>query len=87
MTRPIIIQLTNSSDKHLIFQSLKTFETNNELLNLKPMLPGYVYVTEHLPQELKIQKQKLLPHYNEAKRSGKKVFWKTSAGMYCLYLE
>ena len=87
VTRPIIIKLTNSNDKHLIFQSLKNLKTYNESLNLKPKSPGYAYVTEHLPQELKIQKQKLLPHYNEAKSSGKKVSWKISAGMYCLYIE
>ena len=87
VTRPIIIKLTNSNDKHLIFQSLKNLKTYNESLNLKPKSPGYVYVTEHLPQELKTQKQKLLPHYNKAKSSGKKVSWKISAGMYCLYIE
>ena len=87
VTRPIIIKLTNSNDKLLIFQSLKNLKTYSESLNLKPKSPGYVYVTEHLPQELRIQKQKLLPHYNEAKRSGKKVSWMISAGMYCLYIE
>ena len=45
VTRPIIIKLTNSNDKHLIFQSLKNSKAYNESLNLKPKSPGYVYVT------------------------------------------
>ena len=36
VTRPIIIKLTNSNDKHLIFQSLKNLKTYNKSLNLKP---------------------------------------------------
>ena len=72
ITRPIISKLTNSFDKHQIFKSLKDLETCNERLNFKPKQPGYAYITEHLPRDLKLQKKRLLTHYQEAKKENKK---------------
>ena len=50
--RPIIIKLTNLFDKHLIFKSLTNMKLYNNELNLKPRLPGYIYVTDHQPIEM-----------------------------------
>ena len=39
LTHSIIIKLTNSSDKQLVFQSLKNLKKCNESLNLKRKSP------------------------------------------------
>ena len=62
-TRPIIIELTNSFDKHQIFKSFKNLKAYNERLNFKLKQPGNAYITEHLPRDLQLQKKRLLPHY------------------------
>ena len=84
ITRPIIIKLTNSFDEHQIFKSLKNLKAYNERLNLKPKQPGYAYIIEHLPRDLQLQKKRLLPHYQEAKKENKKVTWKINDGQYQL---
>ena len=85
--RPVIIKLTNSYDKHLIFSSLKHLGTYNESHNCMPKSSGYVFVTEHLPRALQLQKQSLLPLYKKAKQSGKKASWKIGGGEYALYID
>ena len=55
--RPIIIKLTNLFDKQLIYKSLKNLKLYNNESNLKPRLPGYIYVTDHLPIEMLQQKK------------------------------
>ena len=69
--RPIIIKLTNLFDKQLIYKSLKNLKLYNNELNLKPRLPGYIYVTNHLPIEMLQQKKKLLPLFNKARQKTK----------------
>ena len=60
MNRPVIIKLTNSFDKHLIFKSLKNLKLYNDNRNLKPKSRHYTYITEYLPRELQLQKKRLL---------------------------
>ena len=55
--RSIIIKLTNLFDKQLIYKSLKNLKLYNNELNLKSRLPGYIYVTDHLPIEMLQQKK------------------------------
>jgi len=70
--RPVIIKLTNSFDKQLIFKNLKHLKTYNDSLHLKPKNRGYIYVTEHLPRETQLQKKRLIPIFQKAKEEGKK---------------
>ena len=60
MNRPVIIKLTNSFDKHLIFKSLKNLKLYNDNRNLKPKSQHYTYITKHLPRELQLQKKRFL---------------------------
>ena len=85
--RPIIIKLTNFFDKQLIYKSLKNQKLYNNELNLKPKLPGYIYVTDHLPSEMLQQKKKLLPLFNKARQEGKRASWKVVADKYRLYID
>ena len=55
--QPIIIKLTNLFDKQLIHKSLKNLKLYKNELNLKPRLPGYIYVTDHLPIEMLTKKE------------------------------
>ena len=82
--RPIIIKLTNLFDKQLIYKSLKNLKLCNKELNLKPRLPGYIYVTDHLPIEILQQKKKL---DNKARQEGKRASWKVVADEYSLYID
>jgi len=85
VVRPVITKLTNAFDKHLIFSSLKHLKTYNENCKFKLKTPNYVFVTEHLPRGLQIQKKRLLPLYNEPKQQGQKTSWKIVSGEYQLY--
>ena len=82
--RPIIIKLTNLFDKQLIYKSLKNLKLCNKELNLKPRLPGYIYVTDHLPIEILQQKKK---RDNKARQEGKRASWKVVADEYRLYID
>ena len=48
VNRPIVIKVTNSSDKHFIFSSLKNLKPNNSKRKLQSLQPHYI--TEHLPK-------------------------------------
>ena len=85
--RSIIIKLTNLFDKQLIYKSLKNLKLYNNELNLTSRLPGYIYVTDHLPIEMLQQKKKLLPLFNKANQEGKRTSWKVVADEYCLYID
>ena len=84
---PIIVKLTNLFDQQLIYKSLKNLKLYNNELNLKPRLPGYINVTDHLPIEMLQQKNKLFPLYNKAKQEGKRALWKVVADEYRLYID
>ena len=86
IVRPVIIKSTNSYDKHLIFSFLKHLGSYNESRNRVPK-SGSVFVTEHLPRALQLQKQSLLLLYQKAKQSGKKASWKIGGGEYALYID
>ena len=75
--------MTNS----LYINLLKNLKLYNNELNLKPRLPGYVYVTDHLPIEMLQQIKKLLPLFNKARQEGKRTSWKVVADKYCLYID
>ena len=85
--RPVIIKLTNFFDKQLTFKNLKHLKNYNEALNLKARNPGYVFVTEHLPRELQLEKERLLPIFRNAKAEGKKATSKIPDGGYHLYID
>ena len=83
----LIIKLTNLFDKQLIYKSLKNLKLYNNELNLKPRLPGYIYVTDHLPIEMLQQKKKLLSLFDKARQEGKRASWKVVADEYRLYID
>ena len=82
------MKLTSYSDKNLIIKALKHLKTYNEERKTKSMeATNYVYVTEHLPRELQEQKKLLLPVYKNARKKGKKIFWRFKKETYCLYID
>ena len=80
IVRPIIIKLMNAFDKQLVFNNLKPLKEHNETSNLKPKNPGYVYVAEHLPRELQMQKKRLIPIFRKAKEVEKKLHGRSLMG-------
>ena len=57
INRPIIIKLTNSNDKRLIFSSLKNLKQFNNAK--KPNKQNSVYITEHLPKQFQFERKPL----------------------------
>ena len=70
VNRPIIIKLTNSNDKRLIFGSLKNLKQFNNARKLNKQ--NSVYITEHLPKQFQLERKALLPAFKEAKALKKK---------------
>ena len=46
-----------------------------------------IYVTEHLPRQLQLQKKRLLPAFKKAKAQGKRAIIKIENASYCLYID
>ena len=67
---PIIIKLTKSNDKRLIFGSLKNLKQFNNARKLNEQ--NTVYITEHLPKQFQLERKALLPAFKEAKALKKK---------------
>ena len=85
--RPIIIKLGDSFSKRLFmnsFKNLKAYNKNNREEN--PSAP-YIFVSEHLPKELQMQKKKLLPRFKEAKAQKKNTQWRIENAQCCLYID
>ena len=70
VNQPIIIKLTNSNDKRLIFGSLKNLKQFNNAEKLNQQ--NSVYITEHLPKQFQFEHKALLPAFKEAKALKKK---------------
>ena len=70
VNRPIIIKLTNSNDKLLIFGSLKNLKQFNNARKLNQQ--NSVYITEHLPKQFQLERKALLPAFKVAKALKKK---------------
>ena len=85
VNRPIIIKLTNSNDKRLIFGSLKNLKQFNNARKLNQQ--NSVYITEHLPKQFQLECKALLPAFKEAKALKKKTSWRPENGHYCLYID
>ena len=84
VNRPIIIKLTNSNDKRLIFGNLKNLKQFNNARKLNQQ--NAVYIIEHLPKQFQLERKALLPAFKEAKALEKKS-WRAENGHYCLYIE
>ena len=85
--RPIIIQLTTSTDKHKIMSSLKHLKSYNSNRKTKSLMARPVYITEHLPKQFLEQKKSLIPCFKEARAQKKKTSWGINNGEYCLYIK
>ena len=70
VNRPIIIKLTNSNDKRLIFGSLKNLKQFNNARKLNQQ--NSVYIAEHLPKQFQLERKALLPAFKKAKALKKK---------------
>ena len=85
INRPIIIKVTNASDKRRIFNNLtklKSYNAKRRELNL-----GTVYVTEHLPKLFQEERKLLLPFFKKAKFMKQKTAWKAENGHYHLLID
>ena len=85
VNRTIIIKLTNSNDKRLIFGSLKNLKQLNNARKLNQQ--NSVYITEHLPKQFQLERKALLPAFKKAKALKKKSSWRPENGHYCLYID
>ena len=85
VTRPIIIKLINSSDKHLIFGSLKNLKQFNNERKLNQQKS--VYITEQLPKQFQLERKALLPAFKEAKALKKQTRWRAVNGHYYLFID
>ena len=85
VTRPIIIKLINSSDKHLIFDSLKNLKQFNNARKLNQQKS--VYITEQLPKQFQLERKALLPAFKEAKALKKQTRWRAVNGHYYLFID
>ena len=47
----------------------------------------YIYLMEHLPKNLQLQKKHLLPAFKQPKSERKHATWKIENVEYCLYVE
>ena len=65
VNRSIIIKLTNSNDKRLIFNSLKNLKQFNNARKLNKQ--NSLYITKHLPKQFQLERKALLPAFKEAK--------------------
>ena len=86
INRPIIVKLASVFDKQKFSQNLKNLKTFNAKRRTERASTPYVYATEHLPRELQLQKNKLIPLFREARRKKEKTFWKLQNGEYCLFV-
>ena len=78
VNRPIIIKLTNSNDKRLIFGSLKNLRQFNNARKMNQQ--NSVYITEHLPKQFQLERKALLPAFKKAKALKKKTSWRAENG-------
>ena len=85
VNRPVIIKLTNSNDKRLIFSHLNNLKAFNNTRKLNKQKP--VYITEHLPKQFQLERKALLPTFKKAKAMMKKTSWRAENGHYCLYVD
>ena len=85
INRPIIIKVTNVSDKNLIFSNLKNLKAHNDRRRLQSLRSQYV--TEHLPKLFQEERKSLLPAFKEARSQNKKTTWRAEKGHYNLYID
>ena len=86
-TRPII-KLSSVFNKNIILRSLKKLKSYN--LKLSSSMGNdfeYIFVTEHLPKNLQLQKKCLLPAFKQAKSERKRATWQIDNAEYCVYVE
>ena len=87
VNRPIIFKLASNYDKQLVMNSLKHLKVYNEAkLNDNPDATK-IYVSEHLPKPLYLQKKQLLPFYKKARFENKRASWCIQNGEFCLYVD
>ena len=87
INRPIIFKLAGKNDKQMIMHSLKNLRQYNETRLEENFKAGKVYVTEHFPKPLYLQKKQLLPHYEKARSEKKRASWCIQDGEYSLYVD
>ena len=81
---PIIFKLASNNDKQLVMNSLKHLKVYNEdRLNVHPDA-AKIYVSEHLPEPLYVQKKQLLRFYKKARSENKRASWSIQNGEFCL---
>ena len=85
INRPIVIKVTNASDKNLIFSNLKNLKAHNDRRRLQSLRSQYV--TEHLPKSFQEERKSLLPAFKEARSQNKKNTWRAEKGHHNLYID
>ena len=77
ITRPIIVKLADSFEKHLIMKSLKNLKAYNETrCKENHRNQSQVFISDYLPQEFQKHKKLLMPQFKSARKEGKKTYWK-----------
>ena len=81
--RPIIIKITNSSEKHFIYSSLKYLKPYNSKRKLQSLQPHYWASAETFARRNKIT----VPIYKAARLQKKTTMWRAEKGHYKLYVD
>ena len=76
VNRPIIIKLTNSNEKRLIFGSLKNLKQFNNVRKLNKQ--NFVFIIEHLPKQFQLERKGPFPL-----RAWKKAFFVCFIDFFC----
>ena len=82
---PIIIKLTNASDRRKIYYNVKNLKAFNQERRMNKQ--SSVSITEHLPKQFQQERKLLLPLFKEAKRRKQKAVRKVENGHYLLYVD
>ena len=88
ITRPLIIKLPDTFEKHLIMSSLGNLKDYNHARNQNNSVKQPpVFITEHLPQLFQKHRKMLMPQFKRARRERKRTYWKPVDGLYCLFVD
>ena len=87
INRPIIFKVASVFDKHTIMTRLKMLKDYNQRQQESCPTAPKVYVSEHLPKEMHVQEQLLMPHFKHVRKMKLKTIWMVRNGEYCLLVD
>ena len=74
-------------DKHTIMTRLKRLKDYNQQQQESCPTAPKVYVGEHLPKKMYVQKKLLMLHFKDVRKLKLKTTWTVQNGEYCLFVD